>query len=121
MTKFYGNIINRIMEDYGNEPQIGDGATLVMWSDRHAYTIVDIERFVSGKRKGQIKAVIAQRDKATRTDNHGMSESQSYEFQPNPLAERERFTLRSDNRYREQGTNTVLVIGTRSEYYDYSF
>jgi hypothetical protein len=124
MTKWYGNVINRIMEDYGKaDIQIGDGATLLMWSDRHAYTIIEVERYVTGARIGEIKAVVAQQDKATRLDGLGMSDSQSYTYQPNPNAEKERFTLRKDGRFRKVGSvnSSVLAIGERREYYDYSF
>ena len=124
MTKWYGNVMNRIMEDYGKaDIQVGDGATLLMWSDRHAYTIIEIERYVTGARIGEIKAVIAQQDKATRTDQNGFSDSQGYTYEPNPNAEKERYTLRKDGRFRKVGSvnSSVLAIGERREYYDYSF
>ena len=124
MTKWYGNVINRIMEDYGKENiEVGDGATLLMWSDRIAYTIVEVERFVTGARKGEVKAVIAQRDTTTRTDNNGMSESQSYSYAPNPNAKKERYTVRRDGRFRKENSegSSVLAIGGRDAYWDPSF
>ena len=92
----------------------GDGATLLMWSDRHAGTIVS----------AQEKRVYWQRDEATRTDANGMSEMQSYDYTPNRLATPEVFTLRANGTWVRKGegfrTGTRLVPG-RHEYHDYSF
>ncbi|CPW67078.1 hypothetical protein [Mycobacteroides abscessus] len=98
-------------------PQVGMGATIVMWSDRHAATIVGVSD--SGS------TVSVQRDRATRTDNYGMSDSQSYAYSPNPEASIQAFTLRKTGRWVRRGEpekgGTVLLIGQRDEYYDYSF
>jgi hypothetical protein len=121
---YYGGFINRVMEDYGKENiEVGDGATLLLWSDRRAFTIVAVERYVTGKHKGEVKAVFAQADKAIRTDSNGMSESQSYRYEPNPDAEIQKFTKRKDGRFRKENSegNTVLAIIGREEYHDYSF
>lgn len=43
MTKWYGNLTNRLME--GGEvkpPEVGMGVTEYCYSDRHAYTIVEV-------------------------------------------------------------------------------
>jgi len=45
----YGNLMNRISEhSLSPTPAIGMGATIYMWSDRHAATVVAISK--SGKR-----------------------------------------------------------------------
>lgn len=123
VTTTYGNFFNSIYANAGvDEPQVGMGATYIAWSDRYAYTVVEVLRYKSGAKAGQVKAVVATRDIATRTDGHGMSDSQSYSYQTNPDAKRETYTLRGNGRFiRSGGNHGVLAIGDRREYYDYSF
>lgn len=97
------------------EPKVGDGATIIMYTDRHAATVVAVNG----------KAVKVQRDTATRTDSNGMSELQSYTYAPNTEAQVETFTLRMTGLYVRQGDNknngTKLAIGARRTYHDFSF
>lgn len=96
-------------------PEVGMGATVLCWSDRHAYTIVE----VSAKRIG------VQRDNASRVDGGRMSESQQYEYTPNLNATVEYFTLRKNGAWIKEGNamkgGTQIRIGDRREYYDFSF
>ena len=98
-------------------PEPGMGATLLMWSDRHAYTIDTVS--ASGKR------LTARRDNATRTDDGGMTDSgQTYDFSYNPDAAPETFSLRVNGRWIRSGeglNGTVLRIGERYKYHDFSF
>lgn len=111
----HGSLINQIMDNSWQslEPAVGMGATLVCWSDRHAGTIVDVSR--TGYR------VVWQRDRATRLDSNGMSDSQRYAYSPEPASARETFTRRKDGSYRLVGTKQRLLLGVRDEHYDYSF
>jgi hypothetical protein len=59
-------------------PKVGDGATILSWSDRTPATVV----FVSENGK----TIHIQEDNAVRTDSNGMSECQSYSFTANPSA-----------------------------------
>ncbi len=93
-------------------PEVGMGVTFLGWTDRHAGTIVKI---LSPTR------IQVQQDLATRTDSNGMSEAQTYEFAPNPSAPVQTFSLRKDGGYKKVGGTSQLLIGKRSEYYDYSF
>lgn len=97
------------------EPEVGDGATILMWSDRHAATIVDIVPFKSGPNKGKPRTVTVQEDRATRVDNNGMSDSQEWEFDRDPDGAVQTFTARRD------GSFKGLLIGYRKHYYDFSF
>jgi hypothetical protein len=109
-----GSLMNHLMSGTNGQPhpQVGMGATILGWTDRHAATIVEVSP--SGK------TIVIQRDNAKRIDSNGMSESQQYEFTPNADAERETFRLRKTGEYRSKyGAN--LRIGERSEYFDYSF
>lgn len=96
-------------------PEIGMGATILMWTDRKAGTIVEISK--NGKE------VTFQEDKATRTDSNGMSDCQSYSYAPDPSAAKQRFSLRKDGSWYAVGTKrgSPLMIGRRDAYYDYSF
>lgn len=67
---------NSVIIDFVVTPKVGDGATLQMYTDRHACTVIAVSP--SGKQ------VTLQEDTATRTDKNGMSECQSYTFARNP-------------------------------------
>lgn len=98
--------------------KIGDPATNYIWTDRHAGFIIDVSK--SGKK------VTWQRGTATRTDNNGMSDCQSYDVVPNPKGVIKEFSLRKRGDteiWKEVGTSTKeagggLFAGHR-EYYDY--
>lgn len=94
-------------------PVVGAGATMLLYTDRHAYTITSVAK--SGK------SFTMQRDNAKRVDNNGLSESQVYEITPdtNGPVTKVRMTKKG---WRVGGMrgNKVLV-GCRDEYYDFSF
>jgi len=105
------------------EPAVGMGVTILMWTDRKAATIVEVDRFKSGPKKGQVKTVVIVRDIVTRVDNNGMSDSQTYTYEPDPNGYREHWTIRKDGRFRQSGyvDGNTLRIGSRDYYHDYSF
>lgn len=107
----YGNLTNRIQEGGAwRMPVVGEGATELMWSDRHAYTVTWVSK--SGK------TFRARQDKAIRTDSNGWSESQTYRFEPNPNGSE--VTVRWTKRgWRNKGTG--FKLGERDEYCDPSF
>ena len=98
-------------------PAIGMGATIYHWSDRTACTIIAISK--SGSK------ITVQEDTATRTDNLGMSESQAYEYAPNPEGATHIFSFRENGAWVKVGSpmkgSTGLAVGTRRQYFDYSF
>lgn len=96
------------------KPEPGMGATIVMYTDLHACTIIDVTKM----------AVTIMEDIATRTDANGMSESQDYSYAFNVKAKPQVFTRRKTGRYVRRGervNGTHLVIGTRDHYIDPSF
>lgn len=114
-------MINEVLGNMvgGPKPEVGMGCTELFCSDRKAATIVEISK--SGK---QLWVV---RDKAVRTDNNGMSESQEYEFTPQEDCgtNRRHYKLRKTGHWVEAGANMIhgtrLLIGIKQEYYDFSF
>jgi hypothetical protein len=109
---------------YGNskspEPEVGMGATMLMWTDRHAMTIHKVDL------TGAVKKIWVSADKATRIDKNGMSESQNYDYTNENQNNPERWilcTLRKDGRWHIGNSlkGTCVAVGFRREYYDYSF
>lgn len=101
------------------------GATLLSWSDRKAATV--IETF----KKGKFDYVVIQLDNATRVDDLGMSDCQSYTYERNPEGPTYTFRIsakgfenvivnETSGRYVKTGVYG-LTIGQRAEYYDFSF
>jgi hypothetical protein len=113
----HGSLQNLLMGSGTTTPKVGDGATVVAWTDRAAATIVEVSK--SGK------TVVAQRDTARRIDKNGMSDCQDYECTPNPNGCRETFTLRANGAWVEKGQpmrgGSRLSIGERRPYFDFSF
>ena len=120
----YGSLINMLSDGVAPfDPEVGMGATILMWTDREPATIVKVDRFKSGPRKGEVKAVWITRDIATRIDSNGMSESQTYTFTTDPDAGAVQYTKRSDGRFKMAGSDSgvSLRVGSRDKYRDYSF
>jgi hypothetical protein len=112
----YGNLTNRIAEmSRPAIPQVGMGATVLLWSDRHPATIITV--------KGN--QVTLREDKAIRTDSNGMSESQQYRYEPDPLGKVFVASLRKNGLYVVKGESirngTIVSIGKRDAYHDFSF
>ena len=106
----YGTLTNLIYaEDESPAPKIGDGATLICWSDRRAYTIVDVKKTY----------VFATRDNVERTDRNYETGPQEYWYQTDPDATPKRASLRKDGNYHLGGH--VLKVGYRDEYQDPTF
>lgn len=112
-----GNRINQLMaHSKPLAPLVGMGVTICLYTDRHAGTILKVAD--NGKR------FWFKQDKAIRTDKNSMSESQEYRFEPNPDSELQEARLGKDGRWYTTGgkrNGTSIVVGHRSEYYDYSF
>lgn len=115
----FGSLMNIVAAGArSRDPEVGMGATMLAWTDRHAATIVAVSE--SGR------SVDVQRDIARRVDNLGMTDSgQCYEFTPDPTAAVLTYTLRRNGRWVRKGApmrgGSVLLIGRRDEFYDFSF
>ncbi len=108
---------------------VGDGATVVLYSDRHAYTVVAVSK--SGK------TITLQRDKATLLNSAGSGEPDALVFEPGGFAghtsgvqrwayeEDEdgktiKASLRKDGRWRVSKSGERVKPG-RHEHYDFNF
>ena len=116
MERDFGSLQNKLMaESKQPDTKVGMGITLLRWSDRHAYRIVKVAEVN--------KAITIQRYKAVRTDNSGMSETQTYDFK-GLLDQKKELVRKGDQWYEKtvQGLSRIsLLIGVALEYYDYSF
>lgn len=107
----HGSLQNLLIaSSNSNKPKVGMGATIVLWTDRKAYTIIEVSK--SGK------SIVIQRDEAIRKDSFGMSDSQKYEFRSDSNGVTE--SVRS---YKGKWKSRIgkVIVGIREEYYDYSF
>ena len=112
-----GSLINYC---YGNtksiELVVGMGCTLLLYTDRHAYTIHKVED----------KKLWASEDHSSLISGSVQSESQTYRYTNTNQDNESRwtlFTLRKDGRW-HMGTKlsgNILAIGYRNEYYDPCF
>jgi hypothetical protein len=99
-------------------PAVGMGATILAWSDRYAGTIIAVHPDGSFD---------VQEDKATRTDANGMSESQTYAYEPNPAGRVHKFRVvkrgKAKGELREAGKRGGygVMVGVRRKYHDFSF
>lgn len=93
--------------------EVGVGATIVSWTDRHPATVVEVSK--SGHK------IVVQEDAATRTDSNGMSDAQSYSFERDENGKLTEATRRKDGSYRVKGGTGRVLIGVRSRYHDFSF
>ena len=116
----YGSLVNNLYaREDGPEPQVGMGATYLGWSDRHAYTVIHVF---------SRKKIVIQRDKATRTDTNGMSDSQSYAYESDRAGVTFIVTKRKDGAWRiakdasrDIEVGQTVLIGHRDEHFDFSY
>lgn len=74
--KWYGSVQNRIHgQATSKTPKVGMGVTELLWSDRHAYEVIE----VTDEKHIKVRAL-----KYTRTDNCGISEHQEYKYESDP-------------------------------------
>ena len=120
-----GSLVNHMYSRMTNgapEPTVGMGVTMLMWTDRQAGTIVEVNT--------KKRYIAVTEDSTKRTDNNGISESQKYEY--NAVMDGYRNYYRKDRKnqwrrcfYKENGRLVFgsggLIIGHRESYYDFSF
>lgn len=128
-----GSVVNHLYSRMTNgqpKPEVGMGVTLLSWTDRYPGTIQKVEEYCHKVWLYQIEVT---EDEAVRTDSNGMSESQSYEYTPQPDGVRTLFRFNkktgewvSGRINQETGRFNIargygLIIGRREKYHDFSF
>ena len=113
----YGSLVNQLLGTASDlVPVVGMGATKIMWSDRKPYTVVEVINTTT---------VVVQEDDYKRVDTNGMSDSQSYEFSPNPEGIKYTVTRRKNGQWVRKGSSmkdgAKFCLGTRDKYHDFSF
>ena len=80
------NPVHDILADRNAEPTVGMGATFLYFSDREPGTVVEVKRFQSGARKGQVRRVAVQYDnwKIVSGDGSFRANYPEIEYTPNP-------------------------------------
>ena len=114
----FGSFVNHVTAQQAPTlPKVGDGATILHWSDRSAATVTRVER----ERNRDV--IYIQKDLAVRIDTNGMSDCQTYSYALDPSAPEERVVLRQTKTRSAWRTKSgdVVVFGHRNAYHDYSF
>ncbi|HEY6110566.1 MAG TPA: hypothetical protein VIV56_16810 [Gemmatimonadales bacterium] len=118
-----GSLVNHMLStSQEQEIKVGMGATLLWWSDRTAATVTAWDD----------KVVTVTEDHARRIDGNGMSDSQTYEYEPNPAGRVYHFRRDKLGRWRTvyqnekgrfvlMGTGLGLSLGARRAFHDFSF
>ena len=109
-----GSFVNWMMSQGQTPPVVGKGATVLLWTDRHAYFVDYVSK--------DGKEVVIERADCKRADDLGMSDQQSYHYGRNTNANK--ITLRFKyGKWRDKQTGQVYNIkfGYMDEYYDFSF
>lgn len=110
-NNFFSNVM---LQSAQPEPKVGDGATICLWSDRVACTVIAVNRTP----KGRIRSVVIRRDTAIRVDNNGRSDAQEWRYEPNPFGQTDTIKFRNGKPCK----NALKVAwGVRQHFYDYSF
>lgn len=115
MSQRVGSLSNLLHDNYNPasfpEWKVGEGITVVMWTDRYACTIVKVE----GKR------VWFQRDRAILLDKQMCDSGQQYKYERDENAEVEMAGLTKRGWRTGKKVGGQSVFPGRDEHYDWSF
>lgn len=113
----HGSLHNMIAAP-ATEFEVGDGATVISWTDRHACTVIEVLR----TKDGRVKGYVLQADRAIRTDGLGMSDAQTYTYERDPEgAIHPARIVATGKRKGQVYAGDRKVIRGRAHYYDFSF
>jgi hypothetical protein len=109
----HGSLVNHLMDrSLSPVPVVGMGATELMWSDRHPYTIIAVN---------DEKHVVVQEDTSVRVPGSNYHDNK-WTITQNPYGATKRLSLRKDRRWKLVGhTDPSFLLGSRQKYYDTTF
>lgn len=121
-----GSLVNHIYSRaLSPVPAVGDGATILSWTDRQPATVVEVLTV------GKAQIVATREDGWKRTDSNGLSEIQTYEYTPDPNGYLQHWKLKASgwvNVRKNPSTgrwvetkNGGVFFGRREKYEDPSF
>lgn len=120
-----GSFVNYLISGAGQrEPEVGMAATICMWSDRNPATVVEVLRFKSGARKGQVRGVLVTEDNYKVVSGSEHDGSAQYEYTSNTQGVRYTFLINQRGQYVGKGAHVggdKLSLGNREAYRDPSF
>ena len=116
-----GSLMNHMMSSSSRQPKVGEGATLLGWTDRKAYEVISVSK--------DGKEVVLQRYSPRRADDRGMTDAQEYIYDTlieSYLTLRFRYGRWYEKYEGEEGEKPFyckahVIFGEKMEYYDYSF
>ena len=107
-----GSLINQVLADTTPIiPKVGEGATILSWSDRRPATVIEVS--------ADGKSIRIQECAYTRMDKNYESESQDYTYTDDPQGPIHHVSLTKDGWKIDKGNK--VVVGKRERYFDYSF
>lgn len=115
------SLVNHIMSSNSTRPEVGKGATILRWTDRQAYEVVNVSK--------DGKEVVLQRYSPRRADDRGMTDAQEYIYDTlieSYLTLRFRYGRWYAKYGGDDGEKPVydrihVIFGEKMEYYDFSF
>ena len=116
-----GSLMNHMMSSSSRQPKVGEGATILGWTDRKAYEVISVSK--------DGKEVVLQRYSPRRADDRGMTDAQEYIYDTlieSYLTLRFRYGRWYEKYEGEKGEKPFyckahVIFGEKMEYYDYSF
>lgn len=122
-----GSLVNHMysrMTEGEPAPYVGMPATLLSWSDRNPATVIEVNM--------AMRYIVVQDDNYRRVDSNGMSESQEYEYTPNPNGSTKIFKknkkgqwvlhyVNPETKRLVQSRSCGLRLGEREKYHDFTF
>ena len=116
-----GSLMNYLMGNNITVPVVGEGATVLGYTDRHAYEVIEVSP--------DFRSVTIQRYNPKRIDTDGIGDSQEYEYEElYPHTDHIVWKWNSwrlkvkryDGKPGWEYPKINIVFGIRDEYYDYS-